>query len=206
VRYRGATNVLRPKKGYRIELEEKRPLVGMRKDDDWSLFAMYMDFTRMRIKLSFDLWNKIQRNNNYARLPNMEYVRIYINNKYQGLYLLAEKNDRKMWGLDKEKKGIKSSFVIKAILPTSYNYYEKDKWRQIWPNDKKGREIKDKILPKMFTFINDSTDKEFYGKEKGIYTMYERNNLVDFYVFNYFVNHGDFWIKNYLGEDLVLTS
>ena len=49
IKIRGRLNAQMPKKGYRIELSDRISLLGMREDDDWQLFAMFMDLTDMRI-------------------------------------------------------------------------------------------------------------------------------------------------------------
>ncbi len=197
IRYRGATNLNRPKKGYRFELSEHKSLLGMREDDDWSLFAMYMDHTRMRVKLSFDLWSKLQDEDSHAVLPESKYVSLFVNRKFQGLYLLAEKHDRKLYGLDKDFNGINSSLIFQPILHTYYDEYEDDKWDQDWPNQKKDDEIKDEILPELFSFICDASDEDFFNNTENIYTIFDNENLIDFFLFNYFNFHRDFWSKNY---------
>jgi len=59
IKIRGETSATYPKVGYRLELSKKEPLLGMRDDDDWQLFASYYDYTRLKIKLSFSIWRNL---------------------------------------------------------------------------------------------------------------------------------------------------
>ena len=52
--------------GYRLDLlnddgstDRKESLLGMRKDNNWQLKAMYSDRSKLRDKLSIELWNQI---------------------------------------------------------------------------------------------------------------------------------------------------
>ena len=102
IKYRGGSAQNHDKKGYRLQLSTQERFLGMRSDDDWQLFANYLDFTRMRVKLSFDLWRSLQPINPTAILPEAEYVCLYLNNEFQGLYLFAERPDRKLFNFEKQ--------------------------------------------------------------------------------------------------------
>ena len=98
--------------GYKLKLLEedgttkrKEKLLGMRKDDSWQLKALYSDRSKLRDKLSTELWNQI------ADLTptqadtgcRMEYLELIVNGEYRGLYTLVEPTDYKSLGLDKTK-------------------------------------------------------------------------------------------------------
>jgi len=145
-----------PKKGYRIELSEIKSLLGMREDDDWILFAMYLDFPRMRIKLAMDLWNSLRPIDPTAILPDSKYVRVYVNGEFHGLYLLAERNDRRLFGLDDAQYNINSSLIFQSKRRFYFNNYQKDHLEQDWPNIDEGIYIIDEIMNDlMIKFPND---------------------------------------------------
>ena len=61
---RGQTSSYYPKKQYRLKLrannaENQISLLGMEADEDWILDALYSDYSKIRNKLSFDLWNEM---------------------------------------------------------------------------------------------------------------------------------------------------
>lgn len=105
---RGNTSRMYPKKGYKLNLTKhtasgtvvnnKKSLFGMRKDDDWILYAMYNDETKLRDKLSIDVWNSfgakaVDKKSTYG--TNLTYVEIVADNRYCGMYGLMEPVDAK---------------------------------------------------------------------------------------------------------------
>ena len=92
---RGHDSLIYDKKSYKLNLKKYKDnvlinndlsLLGMYKDDDWVLDAMYIDFSKIRNKLSSDLWRMISNQD----ILNGKYVELFINQKYCGLYLLKE--------------------------------------------------------------------------------------------------------------------
>lgn len=117
IEYRGGTTQSFPKKSYSIEFwtedtgKKTRDvrLLGLRSDDDWNLQAMYNEPLRIRSKANFELWRKIDTlhySNMEAEAINgvrQEYVELFVNDKYKGIYTLSEKPDRKQFKLKKYK-------------------------------------------------------------------------------------------------------
>ncbi|MFX0072621.1 MAG: CotH kinase family protein [Candidatus Hermodarchaeota archaeon] len=197
IKLQGMTNAKLPKKGYRLELSDRVSLLGMRKDDDWVLFALYLDYPRMRIKLSFDLWRSLEDLNPTAILPNSEYVSVYLNGEFIGLYLLAEKNDRRLFDLDDAQNNLDTSFILQAKSYEVFKQIDYIGWQQDWPNEDDGIYIKNEILYELVTFINNTSDEEFYDSETGVYSRFDKLNLIDFFLYNYFQVHTDFWSNNF---------
>ena len=196
IKYRGGSALEHDKKGYRIELTKQKSFLGMRRDDDWQFFANYLDFTRMRVKLSFDLWRSLKSTNPTAILPEAEYVSVYLNGEFQGLYLLGERPDRKLFGLDNRPYGIKSSLIFQSKGESIFNEYIKDKWEQDWPNEE-NINIIDEILPELITFVNNADEDDFFDPSTGIYSKFDKLNLIDYFIYNFFIDHKDCWLKNY---------
>ncbi|MFX0072620.1 MAG: CotH kinase family protein [Candidatus Hermodarchaeota archaeon] len=198
IKVRGVYNARQPKKGYRIELSKRISLLGMRKDDDWQLFAMFLDLSKIRIKLSFDLWRSLEVFNPTAILPDSEFVCLYLNGKFQGLYLLAEKNDRRLFELSGAQKNINSSLIFQSISHgTNFIDYSDNSWEQDWPNEDDDIYIVDNIMTNLIYFVRDSSNQEFFDPETGIYSKFDKLNLIDFFIYNFFILHKDFWSQNY---------
>lgn len=129
IEYRGASSQSYPKKSFRLEFwkdihgEETRDvhLLGMRSDDDWNLQAMYNEPIRIRSKVSFELWRKIDTlhyNDDEPKAINgvrQEYAELFLNNDYQGIYLLSERVDRKQLQLNKFDNGKIKGELYKGI-------------------------------------------------------------------------------------------
>ena len=196
IKIRGAFNALFDKVGYRLRLYERKSLLGMREDDDWQLFAMHLDYTHMRVKLCFELWRRLEPTNPTAILPNSKYVNVYLNNEYIGLFLFTEKNDRKLFGLDRGQINLESSLIFQLKAFSDLRTYNWKVWEQDLPIDD-DRTIMNYIMNDLVNFLNNSTESEFFHPSTGIYSIFDKQNLIDFYVFNYFTFHLDFWNKNY---------
>lgn len=98
--------------GYRLEFfyDDGREgkdvsLLGMRSDNDWQLKAMYSDRSKLRDKLSIELWNRIAERTETKADDGcrMEYLELIVNGEYLGLYGLVEPTDYKSLELDRTK-------------------------------------------------------------------------------------------------------
>ncbi len=98
--------------GYRLELfyDDGRKgkdvsLLGMRSDNDWQLKAMYSDRSKLRDKLSVELWNQIaaRTETKADKGCRMEYLELIVNGEYRGLYGLVEPTDYKALELDRAR-------------------------------------------------------------------------------------------------------
>lgn len=114
LRHRGASSLRYQKKSFAIKLTDPQgddidaSLLGMRSDNSWILDAMAMDRSRMRNRVSMDLWNDfsappytLQYDSRAVNATHGRYVEVYVNHHYEGLYCLSEKIDRKQLRLKK---------------------------------------------------------------------------------------------------------
>lgn len=86
VRGRGNSTWALPKKPYRLRLDEAVSLAGMPADRDWALLANYLDTALVRNRLAMDLGEDVGLDYN----PRSEFVELYFNGAYQGVYELYE--------------------------------------------------------------------------------------------------------------------
>lgn len=95
LRYRGNSSVSFSKKGYLLKLinedgsDNEQQMLGITKNNEWVLHGPYLDKTLMRNYMSYNIGAMIM---GYA--PNVRYCELYVNNEYQGLYLLCESISR----------------------------------------------------------------------------------------------------------------
>ena len=86
IRGRGNFSWTMPQKSYKIEFADKQSLLGMPKDKEWALIANYADKSLMKNYLMYRLSAKL----NMFYSPRCEYVELFLNNEYLGVYLLTE--------------------------------------------------------------------------------------------------------------------
>lgn len=75
------------KKPYLITLETENNLLQMGAGKKWVMLANYGDHSRMNNKLALDMARQV----GFEWVPDCEYVDVYFNGEYNGLYLLTEK-------------------------------------------------------------------------------------------------------------------
>ena len=133
VRWRGATTLARPKKSYAVKLKDAKgeklnhSFLGLRSDNSWILDAMSIDKARMRNRISTDLWNDFSIVS-YIRAfeptalngTRGEFVEVFYNHRYQGVYCMTEKIDRKQLQLRKFMNG-----QMRGVL------YKTNKWNTL---------------------------------------------------------------------------
>ena len=133
VRWRGATTLARPKKSYAVKLKDAKgeklnhSFLGLRSDNSWILDAMSIDKARMRNRISTDLWNDFSTAS-YIRAfeptalngTRGQFVEVFYNHRYQGVYCMTEKIDRKQLQLRKFKNG-----QMRGVL------YKTNKWNTL---------------------------------------------------------------------------
>lgn len=88
------------KRSYRITLDQKKSFLGMRKDDDWILYAAYNDQEKVRNVFSSNLWYDSCAGNNQFGVENgyeYRFTELFLNGNYAGLYALGYKPDQKQF-------------------------------------------------------------------------------------------------------------
>lgn len=123
---RGGSSTGYEKPNYKLELSDKKlSYLGMRKDDDWILNSLYDDAGLIHNKVSMEVWNQIA---GYNETPNDngitgEYLEVFIDNEYKGVYLLTERVDKKTLSLRK------NDILYKCRadrIPEEHNYTNED--------------------------------------------------------------------------------
>jgi len=109
IRIRGASSASLPKTSLRLTLYKpdysdtyKLPLLGMRKDDDWILYASYSDESKIRDATGWVLWSRmggyVEERNSQGTVQ-VRYTEVIINGKYNGFYVFMERFDEKTLNL-----------------------------------------------------------------------------------------------------------
>lgn len=75
------------KKSYTVEFDEKIGLCDMNSSEKWLLLAHYYDDTHIRDKLTFEFAREL----GMQYIPEGEFINLYVNGDFQGIYFLCEK-------------------------------------------------------------------------------------------------------------------
>lgn len=114
------------KKPYNIKLDDSADLLGMGKSKEWCLIANYLDVSGMRNKMVYDFAKEL----GFAYTPECEYVDLWLNGRYAGMYLLTEKveidSDRlDIYDLEKNTEALNGELSrFEAIETDEYRCYD----------------------------------------------------------------------------------
>ena len=132
MRYRGASALSYSKKSFAIKLKDEngkgldQSFFDLRNDNYWILDAMAVDHSRMRNRVCTDLWNDFSADPYHKPMEKKlvngtrgQFVEVFLDDEYWGLYCMTERVDRKQLKL---KKFDDATQTIKGVL------YKSDNW------------------------------------------------------------------------------
>ncbi|MFX1371976.1 MAG: CotH kinase family protein [Promethearchaeota archaeon] len=177
--------------GFSFELSQNENLFQIRNDDDWILLPPGKNLDALRTKMAFDVYNMIIDDNSNFRLPHSKLVEVYMNDDYQGLYLLSERIDRKMMNLEQENiQNPEENDLIFHSTNWEGDFYTypnniDSPWEQLYPN------LIDcsNILKSLTEFILNASEIDFFDEKKGIFTILNKDSLIDNLLFGLLVGH-----------------
>ncbi len=190
IKRRGGLSMRYPKWSFTLNLDRKMPLADLPTDDDWILTSNYIDKTFMRHKLAYDLFRQM---NPRHVAPQSTFVVVYLNDQYQGLYLLSERLDVSTLHID---KGAPLAMIFKGpeifrdtMPPPQFtdNFYHQ-KYPDIHKTDYTAYI---KAFRELVTHPNDSLFDAQIGN------WIDLNNVVDWHLLLLFTNNTDGLCKNF---------
>lgn len=200
IEIRGQSTRNYDKKQYGLELwanqrktDHPASLLGMWYGEDWILDAMRTDDLRMRNKLSFEVWEKLASLPEEDRMADvypgihLEYLELFINNRFQGIYCLGERFDERILRYapnQYEEGGVLYEAIEKAEGSTRFEVYQSepgnglvwDGWEMVYPD----HAVYWKPLAELRKTIVLKSDDEFAAS---IGSMIDLDNVADHYIF-----------------------
>ena len=226
LRYRGGTARDYDKKSFAIKLRHENgddwdaDLFGIRKTNSWILDAMSIDRIRMRNRVCFDLWNELNTTPYSTDFDGRngtkgQFVEVFINGNYNGLYCLTDKINRKLLNLKSAKVESDGTHTIRGVMYKGNRWqdvegeatdifllsYKEDKtdsrywnaWELQYPEDYPARETWQPLMD-LIDFCSEGTSTEVFNREWSTY--FDAENLSDYMVFTLALNVGDNAYKN----------
>lgn len=178
IKGRGNSSWNYPKKPYRIKFNNRQSLLGMKPAKDYVLLAEYNDKSLIRNYLAHYMSTYL----NLDYTLETRFVNVYLNNNYQGIYLLTEQVE-----VDKERLNIDESNVADGGF-----LIELESNDRIW---QEGTENKHWVKVAGYNYVIKSPDmdaltpSEIQGKVT--YIKNTLNALVDSFGDNTYENHID---------------
>ena len=196
-------------KGKKKDLDKS--IFGIREENSWILDAMGYDKMRMRNRVCFDLWNEMSSipyeteilNDNNPEKRNGtkgEFVEVFINGTYHGLYCMTDKIDRKLLGLEKYDddnsvfQGLIYQGKEKKSSGSHLDSFDGNAWELEYPDDYSADPEAWQPLKALIDFCGENTTDEAFLANYNDY--FYTSNLVDYMVMTMALNVIDNLYKN----------
>ena len=171
IKIRGNSTSVSDKKPYKIKFLKKKAVLGGSKEKNWVLLANANDNTGLHNYVSLELYRYLSAPGTF--IPMVQFVNLYINGKYQGVYNLCDQ-------IEPGKNRVPISSDIKARPEdTDYLIVNDDYASSIGQSGEK--DVNWFWLDKSFTPIeikSPDTSNENYSTE---YTDYIKNRIENIY-------------------------
>ena len=164
IRGRGNSTWGMPKKPYKVKFNNKTSLFGERAQKDWVLLANYADHTLVRDYLAKTLGRTLD---SFTFTPSCHFVDVYLNNDYQGSYMVTDQVEVKSGRVEVEQNSSNEDTGYLVELDqrlVEYGYSGKNEtWFEI--NARDGRDSRN--IP--FDIKYPEVDEEFFRHEQLVF-------------------------------------
>ncbi len=126
-----------------LSSKQKISALGMNFSTKWAMDAMYIDPSKMRNKVTIELWQNIFSKQNFQADIQFRLVELFINRSYKGIYCISQTVSPEYIGIEGTESvlykadALKKSNALNSIstnMPTDNFRWES--WQQVYPQDK----------------------------------------------------------------------
>ena len=202
IRFRGNATLAADKKGYKVKFEEKQNIlnVGVGSAKTWSLISNCYDGSLLRNLTVYRIADSLD---GLSYSPNCLSVELFINNEYQGVYLLCEdvNVNKNRVAIDEKPEEIENNgYLIEMSRYDEENSFTVDKETFTVKSDLSQTES---IKEKQIEFISEYMTRCINSLKNGDRAVVEQcinlQSLVDMYIVNEIVKNVDVgWSSFYL--------
>ena len=205
IRYRGANALNYSKKSFAVKLKDEnnesidRSYFGLRDDNYWILDAMAADLSRMRNRVATDLWNDFSvdpyfknQERNMINGTRGQFVEVFLDDEYWGLYCMTERIDRKQLKLKKYQEETQN---IRGVI------YKAEQWSDPVMMGKRGGGNN-----RYFEIPNYSNTSDSWGSYEIKFPDFEDGELITwkplYNLISFVVNNDDLSFRNFITEKI----
>jgi spore coat protein H len=198
VKFHGATSQGYRKKSFRLSLEAPAELLGLPKRSQWVLNAAYVDRSLMRHKISYDLFRSLSTPGAKRFAAGSQFVELYLNGKYRGVYLLMERVDRRLLELRAYSSNENHHACIYKAVDHAANFAQPGHggYEQHEPDPPSGPYWRP--LDEFNSFVSSSPDPKLFDPQTGIAARLDLGNAIDFHLLVLLTSNMDGITKNFI--------
>jgi len=200
VELRGRSSLSFPKNQYSLELRDddgaavEADLLGMGAESDWVLNGAWVDRALFRNKLTYDLFQEIGGEGEYA--AESRFCELSINDDYWGVYVLTERVKRDASRVDISDVGETDggSFVLKLVEDGGFvsNVMGYGMWQGIYPDQGRASDVAlDGIRATMNAWTSAARSADPGDDSAGIFSIIDMDSAVDFVIMEELAKNND---------------
>jgi len=221
IRIRGNSSRYFDKKSYLLKITEEDgvsgkdvSMLGMDAHDEWALHGPYLDKSLIRNYMWYNIAGEIM---DYA--PNVRFCEVFIDGKYQGLYLLSEtitNGENCRLNLTEPVEGSEqtgyalrldrgSTNDMKNIQTFSeYAMRNLQDMNIVWPGGKNLTPERRGYIQQDFSdFEKALYSYDYNSRQYGLYHWIDQQSFMDYFIINEFTcNYDAGWLSTYIYRDL----
>ena len=204
IEIRGSSSQMYPKKSYGFETVDAAesdmdfPLLDFPEEEDWILYAPYSDKTLIRNVLTFTLARSL---GDYA--SRCRFVELFLNNEYQGVYVLMEKIKRdknrvdiaKLTAKDTTGEDLTGGYIFKIDKQTGsggsgwYSKYKNEQntftfYQYEYPAAREILEVQAEYIQNYFHDFESAIYNREFDPENGYQKYINIPSFIDYFIIN----------------------
>lgn len=206
IKLRGNSSLNADKKSFKMKFQEKQNLlnVGEDKAKTWTLIANYYDGSLLRNLTAYHFADLLT---GMSYSPNCRSIELFINDEYQGVYLLCEDvnvNKNRVAITEEPDEIEKDGYLVEMSRYTADNMFEVGTTTYEVKSDLSGTEATKKQQIKYISeYIKKSYNALKSGKQKDVEKYIDLDSFVDIYIGNEIVKNVDAgWASFYMYKDV----
>lgn len=220
IRYRGNSSIHFSKKGYAIDLvdvegnEIEEKILGMKAHSEWVLHGPYLDKTLIRNYMWYNIGQEIM-----DAAPANRFCELFVDGKYQGLYLMVEspsRGDISRMEISKYKKGDPfTSYIVRLDKGSKVESQNLDTFSGYTLNRKMKLDViypgKNIITQELNTYVERDISKfekalysyDYDSTKLGYKKYIDIDSFIDYFIINEFtLNYDAGNMSTYLYKDI----
>lgn len=206
IKLRGNSSMYADKKSFKIKFEEKQNLLNISdgKGKPWLLIANHSDHSLLRNLTAYNLADRLT---GMSYSPNCRSIELYVNDEYQGVYLLCEdKNvNKNRIAIEEAPDEVENNgYLIEMTRYDGDNTFDVDTASyNIASKLSETESIKGEQIAYISDYIKDAYDALKSGKKSDVKKYIDLDSLVDIYIINEIVKNVDAgWDSFYMYKDV----
>lgn len=211
IKARGNTSFGAEQKSYSINLNSKESLFGMPFSSEWAIVANYENsIHQLKNKIVLDIAKMLDM----PYTPECHYVNVFINNQYNGLYLLTQKVSADGGSVQLDNAELRSGITGPYLLEFDARYKDEPVWFQTNRKNvvvKYPKVVSEEALAYIAEYVQETEETIFSGDEKSCFEYIDLESWTSMYLMQEFfaqwdVEFASFYMYKYVDNPLIYAG